>query len=131
MERLTERYEEYAANFPKELKGNRKEYPMNSGIIHEKLGYYEDLEEQGLLLKLPCKVGDTVYYTHSEHLDGKIEEYIVTGFCFDKQGCQIRTYNPKGVIIYFFLDFIGRSVFLTRAEAEEALRRMEKTDFSN
>lgn len=29
--------------------------------IYEKLASYEDLEEQGLLLKLPCKVGDTVY----------------------------------------------------------------------
>lgn len=27
----------------------------------QRLKYYEDLEEQGLLLKLPCKVGDTVY----------------------------------------------------------------------
>lgn len=26
----------------------------------EKLAAYEDAEEQGLLLKLPCKVGDTV-----------------------------------------------------------------------
>ena len=29
--------------------------------IVEKLAAYEDAEEQGLLLKLPCKVGDTVY----------------------------------------------------------------------
>lgn len=28
----------------------------------EKLADYEDLEEQGRLLKLPCKVGDDVYY---------------------------------------------------------------------
>lgn len=27
----------------------------------EKLAAYEDAEEQGLLLRLPCKVGDTVY----------------------------------------------------------------------
>ena len=29
--------------------------------ICEKLGKYEDLEEQGRLVKLPCKVGDTVW----------------------------------------------------------------------
>ena len=29
--------------------------------LREKLKYYEDLEEQGRLLVLPCKVGDTVY----------------------------------------------------------------------
>ena len=27
----------------------------------KKLATYEDLEEQGLLVRLPCKVGDTVY----------------------------------------------------------------------
>lgn len=29
--------------------------------VYRKLKDYEDLEEQGLLVKLPCKVGDTVY----------------------------------------------------------------------
>ena len=27
----------------------------------EKLAHLEDLEEQGLLLKLPCKIGDKIY----------------------------------------------------------------------
>ena len=94
----------------------------------EKFAEWKNAEEQGLLLKLPCKVGDTIYYTHPEHMDGKIEEYMVTGFCFDKQECQIRTYNPKGVIIYFYREFIGKTVFLTQAEAEEALRKMNGTE---
>ena len=29
--------------------------------VIEKLGEYEDAEEQGLLLRLPCKVGDTIW----------------------------------------------------------------------
>ena len=29
--------------------------------VFKKLADYEDLEEQGLLVRLPCKVGDTVY----------------------------------------------------------------------
>ena len=29
--------------------------------LRERLKYYEDLEEQGKLLKLPCAVGDTMY----------------------------------------------------------------------
>lgn len=29
--------------------------------VQKKLKQYEDLEEQGRLIKLPCKVGDTVY----------------------------------------------------------------------
>ena len=53
--------------------------------ICEKLGKYEDLEEQGRLVKLPCKVGDTVWdndfgrpcaYTITSFSFGECEEYI-------------------------------------------------------
>ena len=50
MERLT----------PKEENGNTWSMHNLTDIVN-KLAHYEDLEEQGLLLKLPCKVGDTVW----------------------------------------------------------------------
>lgn len=31
-----------------------------SQAIYDKLAHYEDLEEQGRLIELPCKVGDRV-----------------------------------------------------------------------
>lgn len=34
--------------------------------LREKLKYYEDAEEQGLLLRLPCKIGSDVYIVPSE-----------------------------------------------------------------
>lgn len=46
--------------------------------LFEKLAEYEDLEEQGKLLKLPCAVGDTVW-----DIDfGRPCSYEVTGFSF-------------------------------------------------
>ena len=33
-------------------------------MILQKLAEYEDLEEQGRLIKLPCKVRDTIYGLH-------------------------------------------------------------------
>lgn len=66
--------------------------------ICEKLGKYEDLEEQGLLLRLPCKVGDTVYVDNAmlpiedmecyEDIDNKIPLYFparVVSFRFAKR----------------------------------------------
>lgn len=43
-----------------------KTYEVEDEVIHtenaiRKLAEYEDLEEQGKLLRLPCAVGDTVY----------------------------------------------------------------------
>lgn len=56
MERLTERME----NVPD---GESNVWVKNHDYIKasEKLAEYEDLEEQDLLVRLPCKVGDIVY----------------------------------------------------------------------
>lgn len=66
--------------------------------LREKLKEYEDLEEQGRLIKLPCKVGDTVYVDNTilpiedmecyEDIDNKIPLYFparVVSFRFAKR----------------------------------------------
>lgn len=66
--------------------------------LREKLKYYEDAEEQGLLLRLPCKVGDTVYVDSTilpiedmecyEDIENKIPSYFpgrVVSFRFAKR----------------------------------------------
>ena len=75
--------------------------------IIERLAEYEDLEEQGLLLRLPCKVGDTVYHV----VQGRIVEV-------------------SNVDLFFLLlsvaeNRFNNSVFLTKAEAEQKLKEME------
>ena len=75
--------------------------------VLNKLAHYEDLEEQGRLIELPCAVGDTVYEVVLLPMmfgDMK-EEYAIleTKFSFN---------NLK--------DF-GEWVFLTREEAEAKL----------
>ena len=78
MERLT--------NSDKEIPtlSNNAEYWLQA---YFKLKEYEDLEEQGLLLKLPCKVGDTVYVDSSalpiedmecyEDVENPIPQYFI------------------------------------------------------
>lgn len=66
--------------------------------VYRKLKEYEDLEEQGRLLKLPCKMGDTVYVDNTilpiedmecyEDIDNKIPLYFparVVSFRFAKR----------------------------------------------
>ena len=84
---------------------------MKSSDVREvmrKLADYEDLEEQGLLLKLPCKVGDTVYIIGCKYRNGTYENWINTG-----------TFN------YSDLEKMNKTVFLTRAAAEEALKKIK------
>lgn len=77
---------------------------------------YEDLEEKGLLLRLPCKVGDTVYYIE----DNAICEFIV--YSFDIRPLQEFVCNYGG--IRFNLKNFGKSIFLAKEEAERKLKEM-------
>ena len=92
--------------------------------IYEKLRKYEDVEEQGLLLKLPCKVGDTVYVPHR----GKIQEMIIQMVSWNGTSFFFSWTLNSG--IYPWLDGfgdmnIGKTVFLTQAEAEQKLKEMK------
>lgn len=94
--------------------------------IYEKLAGYEDLEEQGLLLKLPCKIGDTVYRVSRHGVF--IDSCNVTGFAecdSEKSLCYTVYIDPDEEDIILLSDF-GKTVFLTQAQADEALKRMER-----
>ena len=88
------------------------------GDILEKLAEYEDLEEQGLLLRLPCKVGTTEYNT--TWWDDVQEKVKVDGKTF------YRTVHKHKVSksIFSLVDIydFGKTVFLTKAEAEQKLK---------
>lgn len=94
--------------------------------LYEALKRYEDLEEQGLLLKLPCKVGDTVYLIDEieKEFDRKT---IVTGIEIDED--MIFIMISDGVQCFssssYTIDDFGETVFLTQAEADAALKKMK------
>ena len=60
-------------------------------IMQKELKEYKDLEEQGLLVRLPCKVGDTVYDIVGRPL--KIVEHKVDAFHIDKKGFHLQIIN--------------------------------------
>jgi len=94
-----------------ELK-NVENYASDAGM---RLSEYRKLEEQGLLIKLPCKVGDTVYWIspfRSGINQGKIEFININKF-----GLDLAIMRQEGVLIRRGLE----TVFLTREEAEKAL----------
>ena len=90
--------------------------------VQEKLREYEDLEEQGLLLRLPVPIGTTVY--KFEPLAKGTKRYIKT---------TITRYDVFNDSIWFLfanglgrnIEDFGKYVFLTQAEAEQKLKEME------
>ena len=81
---------------------------------------YEDLEEQGLLLRLPCKVGDTVYLVDFE--EKMYDEATVMSLEIDTRDNRVLL-NSDYEIGTWAEDCY---VFYTKAEAEQALERMAK-----
>lgn len=102
--------------------------PRKCGYISDalkKLADYEDLEEQGRLVKLPCKVGDVVYvkmasYCKTHYVEAEVRDFvhfISCGFCavvtskyFDKENIP-------------FSEF-GKTIFLTKEEVEAKLKEL-------
>lgn len=78
----------------------------------EELKSYKDLEEQGLLVRLPCKVGDTMYDIVGKPL--RIVEHKVDAFHIDKKGFHLQIIN--GVLekkqeakVYFLVKKLRRN----------------------
>lgn len=114
MERLTERID----NVPDGESGVWvKQHDYISAA--EKLADYEDAEEHGLLLRLPCKVGDKIYIVFHNHTIGKS---TVASFKMIAEGWAVKTNDWS----YLFTDF-GKTVFLTREEAEAKLKELESS----
>ncbi|TGY90869.1 hypothetical protein E5329_23820 [Petralouisia muris] len=81
----------------------------NYNELVKRLGEYEDLEEQGKLLKLPCAVGDTVWCVHMYSGGGRVPNWG-------------KIYEAK-FSVGMHEDF-GKTVFLSKSAAEAALKEM-------
>lgn len=117
MERLTKTYSDGTHGASDSLPCGENSYDYKNLLI-ERLGKYEDLEEQGRLLKLPCKVGDTVYYINPDK--NTINELVVYGF--DIRPLQRFVYDYMGARLNF--NQFGKTVFLIESEAEAKLKEL-------
>ena len=86
-------------------------------IAKEKLEEYETAEEDGRIVVLPCKIGTTVFQ-------------ISYGFIFiEAINRWINTYDiAEKPFRLWMVDEYGKSIFLTRKEAEKALKEMKNNE---
>lgn len=98
MERLTEWFFDHWGTTTKRINGKI----VGNKTCINKLAEYENAEEQGLLLRLPCPLGTKIYCIHN----GFVEEGM-----FFEMSC------------FKFKDYYNKSWFLTKEEAEQALEQ--------
>lgn len=93
----------------------------------EKLAEYEDFEEQGKLLKPKCLPGDYVWEINRER--NIISEYEVSSIRYGINGTFHYMWALRdgicGDLEGFWDKDIGKTVFLTKSAAEQALKEME------
>lgn len=105
------------------LKNN---HPLDQLRAFEKLAEYEDAEERGLLLRLPCKIGDIVYALSFSRDEGRLFECVVktVNIC-SEENYAVAHCEELGLGVTLFFDRFGKTVFLTKEEAEQALAEMK------
>lgn len=119
MERLTQTYSDGTHGASDSLPCGENSYTYKNLLI-EKLGKYEDLEEQGRLLKLPCKVGTKVY--NITWWDDVQEKIVVKGKTYYRTIHKHKV--SKSTFDYTDIEKIGKTVFLTESEAEAKLKEL-------
>lgn len=99
----------------------------NSGLTPAEVAELAKAKAEGRLVVLPCKVGDTVYLI----VHGYVEETKVRTFFFGHPSYSRGEPDPRYEMIRCTnydvpMKNFGKTVFLTRKEAEKALKEREK-----
>ena len=138
MERLTERERNVdGTGVAKEEITDGLLKPFADKIL-TKLAVYEDLEEQGLLVRFPCKVGDDIYRILSKanydlnvlngyKANNRVYHQKVYCIVFSQSGWFVQCdkdsiYAPN--VICVDVEY-GKTWFLTREEAEKKLEEIQ------
>ena len=113
-----------------------KDHPVNARILTyedaEKWNEYLELEEQGRLLKLPCKIGDTLWWIQPGWEDGRLTEKVaqcpipVKLIAIDENGNFYVFHDEDDYYSFDSWDKVGdKYALLTKEDAEAKLKEME------
>ena len=104
----------------------KEKYNCKDKQIYDNLKEYEDLEEQGLLVKLPCKLGDDLYWIDAEEMRVEKHENGIKGILLKEDGFYVVTSITADLLD---IDKIGsRWALLSVEQAEQKLKEMERED---
>lgn len=121
--RLLRRYDNNTVDFADKIvctdkKDYREERDRLDDMVYQKLCYLEDKIENGTLIELPCKIGDTFWYislaNHVEE-DKIVNILLRDGMCLGER-----------LVTEIYLRDLGKSWFLTKNEAEAKLKELKE-----
>lgn len=129
------KFSDVVESLEKQITEPGKDHPVNARILTyedaEKWNEYLELEEQGRLVKLPCKVGDTLWWVSDEDEDGN--DRLCVRKC--EESISLVGIDRDGDIVVLVGDPVNNTIdkldsrwaCLTKEEAEAKLKEMEKS----
>lgn len=138
MNRLTKRFDGVAhgaeGKSEDSLTGKWCRGEFECTALIERMAEYEDAEENGLLMRTPCKVGDVVYTFYKKCAGGmyvpiepELRECVVDNIRFGSSGNMVVAICEEPETIYFFkMEHFGKRFFMAKEEAEKALKESRK-----
>lgn len=129
MERLTERYD-ITPDGESDVWVKQHDYISAA----RKLCDYEDAEEQGLLVRLPANKNKEIYvissrWTVCSECGSRFDEYSCIGCeyeCDSEKEYYVCPTYLSSINVSTYANRFGKTVFLTREEAEKKLEEMKK-----
>ena len=108
---------------------------ISKGVTFKRIVALMEADKAGRLVVLPCKVGDTLWVTGRDNVPREmaLEAPDIRAVCTDEDNLCMSTCNrkPDGFCAYRLRNDgadIGKTVFLTREEAEKALEAMKEVE---
>lgn len=109
------------------LKPKFKPLKMSKAEMAKEIRAWRNAEEQGLLVRLPCKVGD-IMFRINKGAKNPVIELTVTQIDITTRSYNLEVIDRDYGELMCFKNDIGRTIFLTREEAEKKLEEMKKDD---
>ncbi len=97
----------------------------------ERLGELEEDERQGKLVRLPCKIGDPIWWIAPENERGipeltvELVKTLVGAIIITENGIRVAT-DDTDIIIEYSDEIGSRFAYLSREDALSALKEMKK-----
>lgn len=92
-------------------------------IIRNRLAELEDKIENGILMELPCKVGDVVYEVFKNHRPPCIQQTKIEKVIITNKGVRLKL--ERNSVYETSVSSLGKTLFNTQEEAEKRLKELK------
>lgn len=124
MKRITKKGFRYEDLYVTDNSARRVKDFSKYASVYNRLAELEDKIEKGLLVELPCNVGDTVYEVFKNHKPPIIQQTKIEKIIITEKGLRLKL--ERNSVYETSIASLGETLFLIEEEAKRKLEELEK-----